>query len=373
MNVPPARPVFPAEDRAAILAMIDESLRTGSLTLGPRTRDLEDCFLREHGGDHAVAVASGTAALEIVLRTIGVEGRDVVVPTNTFFATAAAAAHAGGRPRFADVDPITLALSPSSVEAAITPETAAVIVVHIGGLVSPDLPALRDLCDRRGVALVEDAAHAHGSTLGGRPAGTFGVAGTFSFYPTKVVTSAEGGMIVTGREDLRDEARIYRDQGKAAFVGGDHTRLGYAWRLSEVQAAIGLTQVRRLAAFTSVRQKTASIYDSALDRIDGIERQPIPEQCVTNHYKYIAFLASGIDRDVFKARMRERGVGMSGEVYASPLHRQPVFAGLHDGRPLPIADDACARHVCLPIHSDMTEEEASFVVEATAAVMAGLA
>lgn len=372
MNVPPARPTFPDDDRAEILAMIDESLRTGALTLGPRTRELEEQFLRAHGGEHAIAVSSGTAALEIVLRAIGVEGRDVVVPTNTFFATAAAAVHAGGRPRFADVDPFTLALTSDSVRAALTPNTRAVIAVHIGGLVSPDLAAIRELCDELDLALVEDAAHAHGSTLDGLPAGSFGVAGTFSFYPTKVITSGEGGMIVTASDRIRDEARIYRDQGKAAFVGGDHTRLGYAWRLSEPNAAIGIVQLRRLAAFMDVRLKVAGIYDNALDGIDGITRQPVPERCVTNYYKYIAFLDERVDRDTFKARMRERGVGMSGEVYSLPLHRQPVFAEVHDGRPLPVADQACAAHVCLPIHSDMTEAEAAFVVDALAATLEGM-
>lgn len=372
MIIPPARPVFAAEDRSAILAMIDESLRTGSLTLGPRTRELEQLFLREHGGEHAVAVSSGTAALEIVLRAVGVEGRDVIVPTNTFFATAAAVAHAGGHPRFADIDAGTLALSLESVEAALTPRTAAIVVVHIGGLVAPDVTALRQLCEERGIALIEDAAHAHGSTLDGRPAGTFGVAGAFSFYPTKIVTSGEGGVIVTASAELRDEARIYRDQGKAAFVGGDHTRLGYAWRLSEVHAAIGIAQVRQLAAFMSVRQKVAAVYDERLDAIDGIERQIVPDRCVSNYYKYVAFLAAGIDRDSLKQRMRERGVGMSGEVYALPLHRQPVFAPLHDGRSLGVADDVCARHVCLPIHSDMTADEASFVADTLAAVIAEL-
>jgi dTDP-4-amino-4,6-dideoxygalactose transaminase len=358
------------DDRRSILKMIDDSLATGSLTLGPHTESFEQDMLEAHGGTYAVAVASGTAAIEIVLRTIGVDGRDVVVPTNTFFATAAAAAHAGGRPVLADVTAESMTLSVETVEAVLTPDTAAVVVVHIGGQVAPETLALRRLCDERGIALVEDAAHAHGASLGGRPAGTFGVAGTFSFYPTKVITSGEGGMILTADDRIRDDARIYRDQGKAGFLGGDHVRLGYAWRLSEVQAAIGSVQVRRLAEFVDIRSRVGRYYDAALDGVDGITPLRVPADGISNYYKYIALLDAGTDRDAFKAAMRERGVSCSGEVYAKPLHQQPVFQSLAV-RPFPAADDVCARHICLPIHSDMTDAEADHVVSAVRDVLAG--
>ena len=155
-------------------------------------------------------------------------GREVVVPANTFFATAAAVLHAGATPRFADVDRDSLALSVQTVEAALTPETAGVVLVHIGGLVTPDVDAIRELCDRRGLFLVEDAAHAHGSSLGGRSAGTFGVAGTFSFYPTKVITSGEGGMIVTAdepppRRGASSTATRARPASSAATTSGSAT------------------------------------------------------------------------------------------------------------------------------------------------------
>ena len=162
MNIPAARLVFSPEDRAEILGLIDESLQTGSLTLGARTRELEASFAARHQSPHAVAVSSGTSALEITLRVLGVAGREVVVPANTFFATAAAVLHAGATPRFADIAESTLALTAETVEAALTPQTAGVIIVHVGGIVSPDVVAIRELCDRRGLFLMEDAAHAHG-------------------------------------------------------------------------------------------------------------------------------------------------------------------------------------------------------------------
>jgi dTDP-4-amino-4,6-dideoxygalactose transaminase len=367
-QVPPARPVFPAEDRARIAELIDRALTTGSLTLGQCTQEFESAVAATVGLPFAVAVASGTAALEIVLRSIGVEGKEVIVPTNTFFATAAAVLHAGGTVRFADVAADTLALSPETLEAALTPQTAGVVLVHIGGTVTPDVEGIAKLCEQRELFLVEDAAHAHGATHDGRAAGSFGAAGTFSFYPTKVVTSGEGGMIVTADERLRDEALIHRDQGKASFVGGDHVRLGYAWRMSELHAAVGLVQWARLDQFLATRRSVAAIYDDALADLPGITPLP-PARDEANYYKYIALLDPGIDRVALKLALKqEHGVSMSGEVYAAPLHRQPVFMASADGASadgaLPVADDVCRRHVCLPVHSDMTEEEATQVISA---------
>jgi perosamine synthetase len=362
LNVPAARLVFSEEDRAEILGLIDESLQTGSLTLGPHTRDLEAAFAARHRSPHAIAVSSGTSALEIVLRALDVTGRDVVVPANTFFATAAAVQHAGGRPRFADVAPDTLALSAETVQAALGPDTAGVVIVHIGGMVTPDIVAIRELCERRGLFLVEDAAHAHGSSLDGQPAGTFGVAGTFSFYPTKVITAGEGGMIITADDHLREEAVVYRDQGKAGFLGGEHIRLGYAWRMSEVHAAIATVHLRRLDEFIATRASVAKRYDAALLDLDGITPVLVPDHAVSNYYKYIVLLDHDLDRAAIKAGLRELGVAPSGEVYATPLHLEPVFAHLDTG-PLPVAEDVCARQICLPIHSDMTDAETDYVLD----------
>ena len=369
MTVPAARIVFSDDDRAEVLALVDESLQTGSLTLGPRTRELEEAFAARHQTAFAVAVNSGTSALEIALRALGAGGHEVIVPTNTFFATAAAVVHAGGTPRFVDVDIDTFALTAGGVETALSPETAGVIVVHVGGIVSPEVEAIAELCRDRGLFLVEDAAHAHGAALHGRPAGTFGDAAAFSFYPTKVVTSGEGGMIVTGDERLRDEALVYRDQGKASFLGGDHVRLGSAWRMSELHAAVGLVQLRRLDEFIATRRRAATLYDDALGSVAGLRPVIPPPECETNYYKYMALLDDGIDRALVKEQLRlAHGVTLSGEVYAVPLHRQPVFAAFAR-EPLPVADDVCRRQVCLPVHSDMVEAEARHVVGALHAVL----
>jgi len=372
ISVPAARLVFSAEDRKEIASLIDEALSTGSLTLGPITTRLEHAFATRHGVAHAIAVNSGTAALEIILRSLGVEGKEVIVPANTFFASAAAVMRAGGRPRLADIDPVTLALSLDTIEAALTPETAGVMLVHIGGVVTPQVQAIGEFCAARGLFFMEDAAHAHGAGFDGRPAGSFGQAAAFSFYPTKVITTAEGGVIVTNNAGLRDEAVIYRDQGKAGFLGGDHVRLGSAFRLSELHAAVGVVQLARLDEFIATRRSVAAMYDAALPGVPGISAVAIPTGCEPNYYKYIAMLDRGIDRVLVKQRLRdEHRVSLTGEVYALPLHGQPIFADLPHGD-LSVTDDVCARHVCLPVHSDMTKSEAEYVIASLHQVMADL-
>jgi perosamine synthetase len=368
MRVPPARCLFPPEDRAAILAMIDEALTSGQLTLGAIGRELEEAFAVRHGTRHAVAVSSGTAALEIILRAIGVEGREVIVPANTFFATAAAAVHAGARLRFVDCDPRTMAIDPGDLAACITADTAAVVIVHIGGLVTPAIDEIAQLCSARGVQLVEDAAHAHGSAFDGRSAGQFGAAASFSFYPTKVMAGGEGGMIVTDDDNIAEEARVYRDQGKGSFHANFHTRMGANWRMSEPHAAIVLSQLHRLDEFIDRRQVLAARYDASVGDL-GLGTLAIPPAASSNFYKYVVFLPETVDRTAFKQYMRaEYDIGLSGEVYDTPLHHQPVFSQLDD-RPLPGAEWLCARHVCLPLYPALTEDDVDYVVESLASAL----
>lgn len=368
MRVPAAQIYFPEEDRALILERIGECLATGQLTLGKYGRQLEEEFARYLGVKHAIAVNSGTSAIEIPLRSLGVEGREVLVPANTFFATGAAALAAGARVRFVDCDPRTMAVDPDDLRRAIGPETAGLIHVHIGGLVSPAMEEIRAICDRAGIFLFEDAAHAHGSAHNGKMAGTFGAAASFSFYPTKVMTSAEGGMIVTDDDRIAEEARIYRDQGKASFLSNFHTHLGSNWRLSEPHAIIGLAQLQRLDEFITQRQKIARVYDRLLDSLPIVPLD-VPEGGRCNYYKYVAFLPDGVDRAALKQVMRnDFEVGLSGEVYDTPMHAQPVFAAFSD-RPLPGAEALCANHICLPVSAVMSEEQAEYVVGSLATAL----
>ncbi|MBX7110463.1 MAG: DegT/DnrJ/EryC1/StrS family aminotransferase [Dehalococcoidia bacterium] len=371
MRVPAASIVFNDDDIAEALSLIESSLRSGQLTLGKHGQAFEESFAQRCGRAHAVAVSSGTSAIEIVLRACGIESGEVIVPDNTFFATAAAVVHAGARPVFADTDRDTLAVDVDDVLSRITPQTKAVVVVHIGGIVSPELPRLATECAARGIQLICDAAHAHGATLDGKDASNWGIASTYSFYPTKVMTSGEGGMIVTDDERIADEARVYRDQGKAGFTSNFHTRLGANWRLSEVHAAIGLVQLKRLNEFIERRRQIAAVYDDLLPRETNLTAVPCQRLDSSNFYKYVAYLPAGVDRAALKATMRERfEVGMSGEVYEFPLHAQPVFEPFVSGS-YPVSDDVCARQVCLPVSARMTTDDARYVVESLARTISG--
>ena len=362
LRIPPAKVYFPEEDRRAILEQIDEALVTGQLTLGKHGKAFERCFAEKIGVRHAVAVNSGTSSLEIPLRIFDVRDKTVLVPTNTFFATVAAVVHAGGKPRFVDADPATFSVSLEEIRKRVAQDTAGVIVVHIAGIVSPEMPAIRDFCKERGFFLLEDAAYAQGSSLDGRAAGTFGDAASFSFYPTKVMTSAEGGMIVTNNDRVYEEALVYRDQGKADFLTNAHTRLGYNWRMSEPHAIIGHTQLSRLEEFVAARNRIARIYDEGLSGIPGITSLRLPKGCHSNYYKYIALLDASFERSALKNLLRdEYSVGLSGEVYEAPCHMQPVFEEYGDGE-FPVAADICRRHICLPNYVTMAEQEAAYVL-----------
>src|SRR5262245_779423 len=367
--VPPIRIDFSEADREWIAERIKEVLISGRLTLGPYGEAFEQRFADFVGVRHAVAVSNGTAALEIVLRSIGVVGRDVLVPANTFFATAAAVIAAGGRPVLMDTDVRTLSTTAAEVERRLTANTAGAIVVHIGGLVTDELPGIVGLLAQKGLWLVEDAAHAHGSLLNGRHAGTFGIAGTFSFYPTKVMTSAEGGMIVTNDERLAEEARLYRDQGKASFGENLHVRMGNNWRLSEPHAIIGLRHLEHLATMIVGRRRLAARYADALAKRDlGLQPLATPPGSVPNFYKYVVRLRNDIDRTVLKKRLRaERQVILAGEVYERPLQLSPILRDLDTGDLGPSLL-AFGRHICLPMFASMTDHELERVVSALEAV-----
>lgn len=371
LKIPPARIYFSQQDRNTILKAIDEALLSGQLTLGKNGKQLEEEFARFIGAKHAVAVNSGTSSIQIPMHIYGVKGKEVIVPTNTFFATALAVMHAGGIPKFVDCDPKTFSIDVEDLRRKITDKTAGVIVVHIGGIVTPRILEMQDLCKEHGIFLFEDAAHAHGSSYNGRMAGTFGEAASFSFYPTKVITSGEGGIIVTDSDRIDEESRLYRDQGKAAFTANIHNKLGYNWRMSEPHAIIGLAHFRRLPEFIKERNHLASLYDTSLKGISGVAPLEIPKNSVNNYYKYIAMLDERIDRTRLKTVMREEyGVGLAGEVYELPVHLQPYFEGQYRKGDLPNSEYVCARHICLPLYQKMTDEDVMYVAQSLKSALA---
>jgi dTDP-4-amino-4,6-dideoxygalactose transaminase len=367
MQVPAQAYDFSPQDIDEITGALRTLLTQGAfLTLGRYGEQFEREFAAYHDAPWGVATNSGTGALEIILRALAVEGKEVILPTNTFAATAFAVIRAGARPVFADIGP-DLTLDPHDAAARITPDTGAVITVHIGGLISPATPELAAICHHHGLPLVEDAAHAHGSRLDGKAAGAFGTAAAFSFFSTKVMTTGEGGMILTADAGLDRAARVLRDQAKVGG-GNRHETCGYNWRMPEVQAIMGLVQLHRLDEFIARRQAIAAQYDRLLAGIPGLDLLATPPAARHNYYKYITFLR-GIAPDALKARLkRDYGVALGGYVYELPLHEQPSFRAYRQHQ-LPVAEDLCRRHVCPPIYPGLTDEQVAWVAQAMRAAL----
>lgn len=377
MKVPILRLSYTPEEKAFIKKGIEEVLESGYLTMGKTVAEFERVFAAYTGTKHAVATSSGTSSLEIVLRALAVAGKSVVIPSNTFMATATAVVHAGGRVIFADCERDNLQLDPDDLRRKVRPDTKGVILVHIGGLISPRLDEIRHICEEQGLFLLEDAAHAHGATINGRKAGTLGIAGSFSFYPTKVMTTAEGGMITTDDDRLYEQCLVLRDHGKADPAFNVHTEFGYNWRFSELHAVLGLQQMQNAEAILAERRRIASWYDTGLEEFKDMRPLRVPANIQSSYYKYIAFLDERLDRDAVKRRMADGfSISLTGEVYAQPLHSQPVFQKY----PETVANDAAdmfpnseyvaAHHVCLPLYPGLSEEEVDYVVNSLRAVIA---
>lgn len=242
---------------------------------------------------------------------------------------------------------------------------AAVAVVHIGGVIAPSFRDVLAECEARGIPVIEDAAHALGSTLDGGLAGTFGQMATYSLHPAKVATSGEGGFFGAKDPAMLDAARKLRDHGKISISQNIHDRLGNNWRLSEVHAAVGLAHFARLDGLLEMRRKLAAWYDENLDSVPRIKRYHPPQGVESNYYKYMAFLDPEIDRAELKARLRQRhGVALAGEVYDVLLSDQPYFAERFKGRSFERAQWFAAHHICLPTFPSMTTAEQKHVLHA---------
>ena len=376
LNIPILRLPYTPEEIDFVSNSITEVLRSGYLTMGEKVAQFEKMFAKFVGTRYAIATNSGTSSLEIILRAIGIEGSTVIVPSNTFMATPVVVIHAGGKVIFADCQRENLQLDSQDLKRKIRTDTTGVILVHIGGIISPALDEIRRICDEEGLFLIEDAAHAHGATVDGRKAGTLGIAGSFSFYPTKVLTTAEGGMITTNDENIYQRAIVLRDYGRTDHNFNIHTELGYNWRFSELHAVLGIQQMKKADAILVQRRKIARMYDEKLQGVKGIRRLEIPPNVKSSYYKYIVFLNDDLDRDKIKTELKDGyGVSLTGEVYSHPCHSQPVFKKYPQvianspSDTFPQTEYVSRRHICLPLYPGLTEEEVDYVVDALKKVL----
>jgi len=369
-KVPGIRFNYSDEDIAFVQNGIEEILRSGYFTMGEKVAEFERQFAEFVDVEYAIAVNNGTSALEVCLRALRVEGKSVIIPTNTFMATPLAAIHAGAKIIFVDVMPDNLSIDPEDLKRKIRKDTIGVIPVHIGGIISTYWDDIIKICNNNNLFVLEDAAHAHGASFNGKMAGSLGIAGSFSFYPTKIINTAEGGMITTNEKFIYKLALQLREHGKEDPRYYVHTELGSNWRFSELHALLGLQQMKKVSWILAARQHHAELYNRYLKDIKGINILSIPENLVCSYYKYIVYLDKIYDRDKIKSILKNKfGVSLPSEVYPNLCHTQPVFKKYPDlilndpNDEFPGAEYISNHQICLPIYPDLKDEELKYVVD----------
>lgn len=359
------------EDVAAVV----EVLRGEFLTQGPKVAEFEEALASLVGVKHAVAFSSGTAALHAAYFAAGVgPGDEVIVPPMTFVATANAALYLGGRPVFADVSPKTWCLDPERAREAISPRTRVVAPVDYAGF-PVDLRPFREMCEERGLVLVEDAAHALGASRGGVPVGKGAHMTVLSFHPVKHITTGEGGAVLTDEDRFARRLRLFRTHGitrdpseMTRFEGPwyyEMVELGYNYRITDLQCALGLSQLKKLPRFLERRREIARRYVEALGAVDGLELPPLPEGGISEHAFHIfpVLLPEGVDRLKLFEAMRAEGINP--QVHYIPAHLHPYYRrsfGHREGD-FPVSELIYSRELTLPLHPSMGDGEVERVLK----------
>jgi perosamine synthetase len=357
--IPIARPQMGEDEKRRVW----DAMASGMLAQGPRVAEFEEQFAAMVGVPYAVATSSGTTALHLALLGYGIgAGDEVITVPFTFIASANSVVYTGARPVLVDVCEDDFSMDPDLVEGAITSRTKAIMPVGLYGQPA-DLPALSAVADRHGLALIEDAAQCHGASIGDRRSGSWG-AGAFSFYPTKNMTTGEGGMVTTADEGLAGRMRLLRQHGME--VRYHHDLLGYNFRMTEMAAAIGLAQLPKLAGFNQRRREIAGRYD---DELRGVIT-PFVRPGVTHVYHQYTIRVAG--RDEFAERLAQRGVG-SAVYYPIPVHRQKSFVALgYAEQGFPVTERLTEQVLSIPVHPSLTDDEVTTVIAAVNATAAEL-
>ena len=366
-----------------LAAAVSDTLASGWWSMGPRVAEFEAAFAELCGARHALAVANGTAALHMALLALDCgPGDEVIVPSLNFVAAANTIGHAGATPVFCDVvgeDDLTL--DPADVEDAVGPATKAIVVMHYGGF-GCDMEAIAALAERHGLVVVEDAAHAPGATWRGRPCGTLGDVGCFSFFSNKNMPVGEGGMVTTDDDELADRLRLLRSHGMTTLTWDRHrghahsydvVRQGFNYRLDEIRAAMGLVQLGRLREENASRARIAARYREALDGVAGIS-MPFgdPEaQRESSHHLAVVLLPEGADRREIRDELA--GGGIQTSVHYPPIHTFTAYEGQGRGRALPRTEAVAGRLLTLPLYGHMSDEQVDAVTGALLAAVGATA
>jgi perosamine synthetase len=361
-RIPLARPYLDEREEELVL----EVLRSGRLSLGPTIERFEAMVAERVGAPYAAAVSSGTAGLHLLCRIAGIgPGDEVITSPFSFAASANCFMYEGATPVFADVDARTLNLDPAAVEAAVTERTKAIVAVDIFGYPC-ELDELRAICRRHGLALIDDSCEAFGAEYKGRPIGSHGPACAFAFYPNKQLATGEGGVVTTHDEEVHKLVVSLRNQGRDYDTGAwfDHVRLGFNYRWTDVQAAIGIAQLERWDRVRELRSGAAGRYSELLA---GLPVEPLLADDADHRrswFVYTVRVAPGIDRDAVMAGLRERGIDTA--EYVPCIHLQSYLRESHGFGPgqFPVAEDASARSLALPFYTGIEAEDQERVVEA---------
>lgn len=360
-----ACPYFPPEEREDLKRQLGEIL-VGQLSMGPRVRRFEEAFAAFCGAAHGVAFPSGTSSLEAALLALGTKpGDEVLVPVETFVATGMAVYLTGATPVFVETSPETFGMDFDDARRRLTPRTRGAVVIHFGGFIAPGIDRFAAEMKSTGRFLIEDCAHAHGATLDGRSAGSFGDVGCYSFYPTKIMTTGEGGMLVTSDGRLAAVARSLQNRGRDMDVERElYVRPGRNNRFTEISAALGLSQLRCLPEFLAARRRAAAVYDELFR--DGPFFRPLRPRpgAVPSYWRYTLVAERSFDRPTFRDRLAARGIHVDWP-YDPLLHLQPSFRALYGGAQgdRPVSEDLVARHLCLPMHARLREVDVRYVAE----------
>ncbi|QGX94819.1 DegT/DnrJ/EryC1/StrS family aminotransferase [Haloplanus rallus] len=343
--------------------MISEAetvLKSGRLVKGPECKALENSFANLSSTDYAVGVSNGTAALLLSMKALNIgEGDHVFVPGHTYFATVSPVLELGAEPVFVDIDPDRYTMDPDQLNKAITrvENPKAVVVTHMHGQPA-EIDSILEIADEYELAVIEDAAQAHGATYNGQPVGSFGDLGCFSFYPTKNMTvGGDGGMITTNNPEFTTEIRAFRNHGRNE--NGKHTYLGLNHRLDEIKAAVGQKQLKHLPDWTQARRDAASQYDEKLRNVEEISTPEKYDQS-THVYHHYPILVPANDREEFRAHLDEHGIG-TGIHYEYAVYQHKAVRDRVGTTSLPISEEICSRTVSLPMHPQLSEEDIRYV------------